>query len=351
MQQTPMAPIFATGWQKHPPNAPAHTLSSNHGPPPDGSDGPKAMTGITQQVKPEMFDLTIGDTIMDANRDTERELVEHARRRKQKTIDIVQIVNHNLGPSHIQSANPSYVDTLARQAIPARQSATPVFEKGWDEWKTGEAPAKPEFQEGWNKWETGQEPASSSGTVPSGIGAKHEATSGKAVKALTSRQAPYGTGSGKGKGVKKPNELVLHMVSPQPETPAGMAPPPDGKPPPSSGKGRIKKSEAAAKVERQEKRGRFAKPDNAKVRASLLTNLKAQREKKAKSAPKLDPAPVPEIVAPKSTGKGRPMKGAIIGKQSVPEIVATAKAKRFTETYNRCNRCSAAICDLRNIHP
>jgi hypothetical protein len=48
-------------------------------------------------------------------------------------------------------------------------------------------------------------------------------------------------------------------------------------------------------------KGGIAKADQAK--SSILTNLKAQREKKAKSAPKLDPAPVPEIAAPPPLSK------------------------------------------------
>ena len=125
--------------------------------------------------------MTIDDTIMDVNRDTERELTERTRRRKQGKVNIVQIVNHNLGPSHIQSANPAYIDTLVRDAIPAKELPKTEFKEGWNNWENGVVPPKAEFKEGWNDWKTGQEPASSSGTVPSAIGAKHEATSGKAI--------------------------------------------------------------------------------------------------------------------------------------------------------------------------
>lgn len=295
MQQIPTAPVFAADWQKHPPHAPLQTHSSNHGPPPDGSNGPKAMTGTTQQIKPEVFDLTIGDTVMEVKRDTERELVEYARRRRQKQMDVAGVLANHLGPSHINSANPSYVDTLVRQTTPAATA----YVKNWNEWKTGQLPPQPEFADGWNKWLTGKvpesspggEPASSSGTVPSGsvpsgIGAKHEATSGKTVKALTTRQTPYGNGSGKGKG-----NLVLHMQPGPPETPAGMAPPPNGKPPPSGGRGRIKKAEKAAEPK---VKGKFLRASGEKMRATL----KAARDLKANSAPKMNPTPIPEKQAP-----------------------------------------------------
>jgi hypothetical protein len=253
------------------------------------------MTGTTQQRKPEVFDLTIGDTVMEAKRDTERELMEYARRRKQKQMDVVGVLTNHLGPSHINSANPSYVDTLVRQTTPAATA----YVKDWNKWKTGQLPPQPEFADGWNKWLTGQvpesspggEPASSSGTVPSGsvpsgIGAKHEATSGKTVKALTTRQTPYGNGSGKGKG-----NLVLHMQPGPPETPAGMAPPPNGKPPPSGGRGRIKKAEKAAEPK---VKGKFLRASGEKMRATL----KAARDLKANSAPKMNPTPIPEKQAP-----------------------------------------------------
>ena len=74
--------------------------------------------------------MTIDDAIMEVNRDTERELTERTRRKKQSQVNIVQILNHNLGPSHIQSANPAYVDTLVREAIPAKEPPKPAFVKG-----------------------------------------------------------------------------------------------------------------------------------------------------------------------------------------------------------------------------
>jgi hypothetical protein len=319
------------------------------------------MVGKKDQAMPQQFDLTIGDSMEDIRADTERELTEYTRRRRQKMATVREMVEQNLGPSHKESANPTYVDTLTRQARPRGRQAKTVFKEGWNDVKTGQLPPQPEFADGWNKWLTGKvpesspggEPASSSGTVPSAVGAKDQQLSGKAVKTSKSQATPYGGGGiGKGKGVKKPNELVLHMVPPQPETPAGMAPPPGGPPPPSSGKGRIKKPEAPLV------KTRFTEANQAKSRASILTNLKAQRDKRAKSAPKLDPTPVPEVVAPKPTGKGRaskptgkgrPPKGAIIGKQPVPEIVAPAavrgRSKSATRTPEAASSSSGATAE------
>jgi hypothetical protein len=261
------------------------------------------MTGITQQRKPEVFDLTIGDSMMEVNRDTERELTERVRRRKQRQIDLAEGVSH---------ANPTYVDELVKQAIPS----STAWVKGWNGWKTGILPPKPEFKEDWNGWKTGEVPASSQG--------------GKAPKGPKTRKTPYGTGgSGKGKGQGSKNELVLHMQPGPPETPAGMAPPPDGKPPPSSGRGRIKKFlEADGTLVK----GKFLKAKGENVRATL----KAARDLKANSAPKLNPAPIPENLAPPPLSKREKAAKAaearaakrtkVIGKQSQPAVAPAAVA-------------------------
>ena len=68
-----------------PPHAPLQTHSTtNFQPPPAPGSGPKVMTETTQQRKPELFDMTINDHMMEAKEDTERELMEHSRKAKQK---------------------------------------------------------------------------------------------------------------------------------------------------------------------------------------------------------------------------------------------------------------------------
>ena len=78
------------------------------------------MTGRTQQKQPEMFDMIINDHIMEAKEDTERELMEHSRKAKQKKVDIDPILRKNLGPSGSETSNPSYVEKLVHQAMPSR---------------------------------------------------------------------------------------------------------------------------------------------------------------------------------------------------------------------------------------
>jgi hypothetical protein len=41
---------------------------------------------------PQQFDMTIGDTVMDAKGETDRELMERTRQAKQKRVDIREIV-------------------------------------------------------------------------------------------------------------------------------------------------------------------------------------------------------------------------------------------------------------------
>jgi hypothetical protein len=285
------------------------------------------MVGKKDQAMPQQFDLTIGDTMEDIRRDTERELTEYTRRQRQKRATVREMVEHNLGPSHKESANPTYVDTLARQTIPRARPAKTVFTEGWNDVKIGQVPPKPEFGEDWNGWKTGEVPASSSGTVPSAVGAKDQQLSGKAVKTPKSQTTPYGsTGSGEGKSVKKPNELVLHMMPPAPETPAGMAPPPGG-PPPPPGRGRIKKD-------------RFKKPDPNLIRdATRLKGKQAAELARAGAWSKMDPEPTPEKLTPPRAA-------------SVPKAAkARAKSRSASRTPGAASSTSIAAAETTTVPP
>jgi hypothetical protein len=133
-----------------------------------------------------------------------------------------------------------------------------------------------------------------------------------------------------------------------------MAPPPDGKPPPSSGRGRIKKSEKAAGTP---VKGKFLRASGEKVRATL----KAARDLKAKSAPKLDPAPIPEKLEPPATKQGLAAKAAearamrrsrLNGKQQpaavAPEVApaaARAKSRSASRTKGAASSSSGAAAE------
>jgi hypothetical protein len=88
-----------------------------------------------------------------------------------------------------------------------------------------------------------------------------------------------------------PNDLVIHMVPGPGEEPAGMAPPPHGGPPPAPGKGRSKKAKVG-----------ILKDAQAKARAQTLLALQQLKTLKAKKdenmAPKLEPSPTAEKLAP-----------------------------------------------------
>ena len=107
------------GGHGQPPNAPLQTHSTtNPHPPPPPSGGPKAMTGTRQQRVPQQFDMTIGDTMMDAKEETERVLTERIRQVRRRQVDIKQIVSHHMGPSGADSIDQSYVDSMVKQARP-----------------------------------------------------------------------------------------------------------------------------------------------------------------------------------------------------------------------------------------
>ena len=251
----PSGPSASGGMPRHhqdgghgqPPNAPLQTHSTtNPHPPPPPSSGPKVMTGTSQQRKPEVFDLTIGDTVMEANTETERELAERIRQVKQKRVDIKQIVSHHMGPSGADSIDQSYVDSLIKQARP----------------RPGGTPTEPVYAPGWQQ-PTGPQGPGAAPIAASVSGGK--ATGGKAVKMIPTQRIQKGHRL-RITGKNKPNELVIHMQPGPAETPAGMAPPPGGPPPPSSGRGRIKKFKEA---DGTMVKGRFLNAKAEKVRQTL----------------------------------------------------------------------------------
>jgi hypothetical protein len=271
------------------------------------------MTGTTQQRTPELFDLTVNDTIMDAHRETERELEERGRQARRRKVAIREIVVNHMGPSGASSMDQSYVDSMVRQAIPQPKStpAEPVYAPGWQQPPGAPGP--------------GADPiiASVSG---------EKATSGKAVKMLAVRKSPYGT-KVVGRAAdreRKANELILHMQPGPPETPAGMAPPPGGGPPPPPGRGRISRI----------KTDRFKKPDPNLIRdATRLKGKQAAELARAGARSKMDPEPIPEKLTPPRAA-------------SVPKAAkARAKSRSASRTPGAASSSSSAAAETTTVPP